>query len=170
MKKLAVFSLLAVAAASQAALNFNLDFPDLSAPLPTSGTTVLTFTGTVDVTAGWDATSATLNMPFQVSSFVGLAGAFDPGFVAYLSGANAGVDYSGNIFSIDVTPSSAIGLYDSNFNSTTAATITVSGQKGVSTFDDSEAYSVEVTAVPEPASLIALGAGAAALIRRRKRA
>lgn len=168
MKKFALLALLGVCGAAQAAINFNLDIPDQVIVQPGSTTTVV-FTGTVDVTSGWDAFGASMDFPYLISSTTGLSVAFTSSFTSYMASAAPGVDYAGSIFEATVNPTDPVGLYGYAFNSINPSEIVVSGSNGVSTFNDSEAYSVEVVAVPEPATLAVLGLGAAALIRRRRK-
>jgi hypothetical protein len=168
MRKITLFALAAVSVMASAGVNLNLNNPVETVNLPNSGSVNVVFTGTVDVLPGWDASSATLYFPFLGSN--GLGGGFDSNFLTYLGGSNAGVDYSGNLFSITVNSTDAPGYYDFNSLSPTSTSQFVVGasKNGVS-FSDNEYFAVDVQAVPEPASIAMLGIGSLALIRRRRR-
>jgi hypothetical protein len=152
---------------ANAQVNFNLTNPHQTVAVPNAGSVNVVFTGTVDVTSGWDVTGANVTLPSLINSAPFLGGSFDPAFIAYVGGVTPGLDYSGNIFRITVTSTTPLGLY--GFQSTTANPVqsTVTATNGTSTFVDNEAYSVNV--VPEPATLAALGLGVAALVRRRRK-
>lgn len=176
MKKLSVLAVasLGLTALSPAFVNFNFTTAYLGPVANTNGNTV-TWTGTVTVANGWDVTGVTIEAPALSTSGPSLAVVIDPGFAAYVAGANGGVGYSGAIASYTFNGTEAVGFYGwdvapggglSPFFSeiTVQATQLDTGLIA----SDSELYGVEV--VPEPATLIALSAGALALVRRRRKA
>lgn len=170
MRKIALMALAGVATVASAGVNLNLNQAVQTVTLPNAGFTTVTYSGTVDVLAGWDATSAlSWNASLDgVSNFKAVT--FDAAFVAYLSGANAGIDYTGDLFSLDIQSTDPVGLYDQNAGSPTGTSqliVSAVNTRNQREFSDNEYYAVNV--VPEPASLIALGVGAAALLRRRNR-
>lgn len=163
--KCIVILALGCASLSQAALNFNLDALD---PLAvTQGSSVM-FTGTIQLSAGWDATSAVLEHPGNGVDY--LTPTFAPAFLNYLA-LNTSATYSGDIFSVAAGPSATLGLYDQNTYSgglTDLSEMMLFASKGNQEATDNEIFAVEVEAVPEPGTIAALGLGAAAFARRRR--
>ncbi len=171
-KSLAVLALAVVAALSQAAINLNIDNPDQSVNLPTSGTVTLTFTGTITCSSDWkpDGNSFAAYPALQNSSTNLATTAFDGAYLTYIGTANYGDDYSGNLFTVTVASTDAPGYYGFLVNSNDAAYMSVEGvHTSGNKFNDSESFSVTVNAVPEPASMGVLGLGVAALLRRRRK-
>ena len=170
MKKLG-FSLFGLAAvvSAHAALNLNINVPYQTVVRPSSGTIQVVFTGTVDVLLpNFDVDVAILEFPGSSSS-VFLNAAFDPAFITYLGGNSPGVDYSGNLFSVDVsstTPQDFYWLNSGNNNPLSELIVFASDNSGHSSWDN-EMYGV--TVVPEPATMAALSIGAVALLRRRRK-
>ncbi|MFQ3587313.1 MAG: PEP-CTERM sorting domain-containing protein [Fimbriimonadaceae bacterium] len=176
MKKFFVLALSSVGltALSPAFVNFNFTTPYLGPVANTAGNTV-TWMGTVTVSSGWDVTGVTIEAPALSTSGPSLAVVIDPGFAAYVAGANVGVGYSGAIASYTFDGTEAVGFYGWDvapggglspfFSEITVVGNLVSTDLQVS---DSELYGVDV--VPEPATLLALSAGALALVRRRRKA
>lgn len=81
---------------------------------------------------------------------------------------NDGIQPSDKLFVVDGSHQhmnlafTAVGVYELDFR----ASAIVNGQR---TFSEVSTYHFGVEAVPEPATMVALGAGLAAMIRRRKR-
>ncbi len=80
---------------------------------------------------------------------------------------NAGESYTGAFFNVNVPATAVPGSYGGGFS--------VLGGASSDPFDPftttaSDGFTVVVNPVPEPATLAALGLGAGALLRRRKRA
>jgi hypothetical protein len=164
---------LSAVAASNAALNFTFTLGTAykTVAKPVSGTTTVTWSGTIDILLPtYDATSMFVEFPGLTAGgpFLSFAG-FDAGFLAYLGALAPGVDYSGDLFSFDVSSGNANGNYW--FNGTGGGLSTMAeafafGTDGVHTVKDNELFGV--TVVPEPASMAVLGMGVLAVLRRRK--
>lgn len=168
MKKLALLGLATIATGAYAGVNLNLSDHVKSVVQPGTGFVDVVFSGTVDVLPNWDATSAVLYTPDNGSA--ALSGGLTTAFLDYLSGSFAGTDFNGDLFFIRVQASDAVGFYDQNALSTGGSSeLVVNAVNGNRRFADNEYYGVEVQAVPEPATLAALGLGAIALIRRRRK-
>lgn len=162
-------AMLGFVAAGYTQVNLNLDNPFQTVVAPTSGSLVVTYSGTVDISNGWDAVSASVEFPFLTdgSAFLGNI-LFTNDFLTYL-GAGADVDYSGSLFTITIDSTTPAGEYWLDSSLTNASEIAINATKGSANFNDNEAYSLTVEAVPEPASMAALGLGALALLRRRRK-
>ncbi len=157
----------ALAAHASAILNFNLTVNELST---TAGTNVV-FSGTVTgVTGDLTLAASSVGSAFKSTGGTGISGNFTTDFLNYLN-QNTTANYSGTIFEAIVPSGLAAGTYDTNAALTNGAQVVVGGtnQHGDSV-QDNEFYAVDVQAVPEPASMAALGLGAFGLLRRRKRA
>lgn len=157
-----------VSSIAAASLNLNIAVPYQTAVRPASGSIFVVFTGTVDILLPtFDVTAATLEFPEDSSSNV-LTGSFDPAFISYIGASSPGVDYTGNLFSIEVTSTSPLGFYWLNGNGLSALSeLLVTASDGTRTATDNEFHGV--TVVPEPATFAALAIGFAALIRRRRK-
>jgi len=162
---------LAVTAPAYAGINLNLNTPYPSVARPLSGSLFVTFSGTVDVLLPFfDVSNINVDSPGSTSA-VFLNVAIDPGFTAYMTGFNPGVDYTGDLFTVEVTSTTPVDFYWLN-NAQTGplSEVTVSGFGLDREAGDNEFFGVNVTdAVPEPATLAVLGVGALALMRRRRR-
>ena len=140
-----------LATSAHAVLNFNLTVN--SGTVPSTGGTV-TLVGSL---TGLTTDAALADVTFTTPAGTTLT--LDPAFVAYLGGNTLG-DYStGNIAEIVVPSGYTAGAY--------AGQVAVS-DSSIPGFTDSEAYVVQVQAVPEPAAFASLGVGLIALARRRK--
>lgn len=170
MRTLWFAAALAVSAASVAGVNLNLDLPYQSVVRPNSGYVTVFYTGTVDVLVpSFDVIDAILEFPGNGSAY--LAVNFDSAFSTYVASSAPGVDYSGALFSVDVSNSDAYGLYwlnGSSYGLSQMSELIVYASNGVIQAVDNEMYGVEV--VPEPAATAALGLGLAALARRKRQA
>lgn len=171
MNKLFTLAILAsLGAAAQASINLNINQQYQTVAVPSSGSINVVFSGTIQILQpNVDFNSAALESPASGSGpFIGTS--FDSGFLAYLSQNAPGVGYSGNLFSVVVTSSTAPDFYWLNNGSAgispLAEFIVIGGVNGASDVKDNELFGVNV--VPEPATLAALGLGAAALIRRKR--
>jgi hypothetical protein len=142
--------------------------PYQTAVRPAAGSIFVLFSGTVDVLLPtFDVNQAQLEFP-QDSLANSLTGAFDPAFSTYIGTNSPGVDYTGPLFSIEVTSTSPLGFYWLNGNGFSALSeLIVTTSDGTRTASDNEFFGV--TVVPEPATIAAIGLGFAALIRRRRR-
>lgn len=156
----AILGLAVAALAASADPTISLSTPDVTIVRPTSGSVTYDFVGTVAATAGSAFTGFGESYPSLLNSTTMLDVA--PGTVDY-SGTST---YTGVLFTVTVASTTELGYYgyvsESNIRSTYYA------------FDDvgasSTPYSITVQAVPEPATLAALGLGASAFLRRRKKA
>lgn len=172
MKKIALAAItVGAVASSQAFVNLNIDAQYQTGLIPNSGVTMVTFTGTVDIlNPNYDVTSDLVEIPGLTSGgpFLGVFSVSS--FQTYVAGFNPGVDYSGPLFQVAIMSSDLPGLYFQNNSSsgmTTFSEMIVRASDGVFIASDNEVYGV-TAAVPEPASMAALGLGLLALARRRK--
>jgi hypothetical protein len=157
----------ALAAHASAILNFNLPINQLTT---TAGTNVI-FSGTVTgVTGDLTLAASSVGPAFKATGGTGLLGAFTSSFQNYLN-LNTTTNYAGTIFEVFVPGTTSAGLYDTNAALTNGSQVVVGGTNSNNdTVQDNEFYAVNVQAVPEPTTMAALGLGAVALLRRRKRA
>lgn len=165
-------ALVLAACAANAAFTITLDDPSQSIALPGAPTDLI-FTGTITKDEMGDGNASTTIF------FPGLSGDVD-----FLSGSvnssafftwtqTSDPTFTGEIFRITVNPTSQLGLHDSNsFSPDGNASIrfTYRGVTGASYDSGVVDYSVNVTAVPEPATMSILALGGLALLRRRKKA
>jgi hypothetical protein len=154
MKKYALIPIVlatAFATNAQAAINLVLDQQVQSVNAQATPFDV-TWTGSVTLTNGWEVDSVSSSL-FSI--------VFDSAFVAYATSHTTG-NYSGNLFSVTVNPG------DSGSD---IETISVTGHNPLNnrSFTDHEAFELDVNPVPEPTTMVALGLGAAAMLRRRKK-
>ncbi len=169
MKKLACLcAVVGLSSVSFGFVNLNLNNPYQTTGLPGLGSIFLTFSGTVDILhPAFAINGATLESPDNGSQILNTA--LDAGFQAYLSAAAPGVDYTGDIFTVEIQSTNQVGNYwfGGGGLSAFAELIVTASAQGLPDAVDNELYGV--TVVPEPATLAALGLGAAALLRRRRK-
>ncbi len=150
----------------------------ISSVVPSSGSTFVTFNGTVTVDPGFDVDARTFDGPFT-TAFDTLPLIFTPNFDAYYLPFNPGATYIGDIFQIEIPAGTTPGDYLFGLNGIDPASVTLrstgldGGGNVVSDFA-SDTFGVQATAVtvPEHGSL-SLGlaaAGVVASVRRKRRA
>jgi hypothetical protein len=159
-------TILAVAmlgSSANAAINLVLDQNTQTVNAPTSGILDVVFTGEVHLTNGWKIESAFAGIPDSGSDT--LVAGFDSAFATWFFGPQSS-DYSGAIIDVEVTPTSA-----GDYLALGPDELAVAGKNPLNgrSFRDAESYEVIVNPVPEPATMVALGLGAAAMLRRRKK-
>lgn len=171
MKWFAVMSLAVLAASSHALFDLVVFEPDKVVTVPTSGTVTITWSGTITtsdnfvlfgnpVMTGLYLEDSLIGLPFPV---------LDPAMDDFTDTNGYGDDYSGNLFSITIGPDTLPGYYGYFRDSSDVAYMYAQGQdNNFGGFRDTEMVSVLVQPVPEPASIVLLGVGAAALLRRRR--
>jgi hypothetical protein len=172
MKKLALaFVILGSVASAHAALNLNIDIAYQAVARPGVGSIFVTFTGTVDVLLPtFDVTTSFLEFPGLNPGGPFLSAAFDSGFLAYSFGNSPGLDYTGALFQVEVTSTSALGSYwlnNSGNGLSNLSELMVTATDGQNPATDNEFFGV--TVVPEPATFVALGLGGLVLLRRRRK-
>jgi hypothetical protein len=158
----------AIASVSLASVNLNLDHEYWTVNQGGS----VTIYGTITLTPGWDVTGWSLENPSNGTDY--LPANIDAGFNAYFASVT-NADYSGALFTVDAPVAATLGLYDYNTFGGGGSDRSEFGVYATRLADnahaaDFENYGVTVQAVPEPASFAALGVGAVALLKRRKRA
>lgn len=147
----------AVAAHASIQAQLTLDNPFVFT-LPTTGTQTCTLTGTITAIAGYAFTSGT------GAPLLGPGGSFTPTLA--LSEINAGLassgTYKGPILRYTFSSATLPGSYSS-------ASYVLNTGPGIPSTSAAQAVTL-ISPVPEPSAFAALGLGAAALLRRRKRA
>jgi hypothetical protein len=163
---LVVGSAVALPGASLASLNLELDLADQFVVAPGVGTFGVVYSGTITVSATETISSAIVEWPGNGVNT--LFTDFHADFVSFMGSNGAGDSYVGNIFTVSVTPTD-VGLYDLNATGPSGlAEISVYATRaGKPDSFDSEIFSLDVTPVPEPATLAILAIGAMALRRRK---
>ena len=161
-------------------VTITLNMPNQVTTVPNSGTTTLTFAGSISVLAGWQENSLGIDQPWNSSSTNSLAAGLDLGLLAWSGNGT----YTGNLFEVVVPAGTAPDLYGFKFTSSNPSVFSVgafqtnqasgsgpsiNGQNP--TFTANAPFSVQVNApvagVPDQgstlllmgASIVALGAG-----------
>lgn len=135
-------------------------------------TTVLSFTGKIDIDPGYRIGILSLTSPGLSSGGPFLGTSFSSSLINFLNAANQGDDYTGELFKITVNSSDAAGYYFQNGPGFSNLTVYATGTPG--SISDSKAYGVIVKeagepSVPGPAAAIPMALGlAGSLIRRRQ--
>lgn len=157
---------------AQFIITFDDPFPTISAP--TSGSVTLSFTGTVDVlTPFFEVDNVTGELPallpggpFPIDGIIPLA------FADYIFDPHPGEDFTGVLIELTIDAGTPDGNYWFNdLVGSDDSELMLSGTGLNGGFSQFAPYGVSIaSSVPEPASLAALGAGALALLRRKKKA
>jgi hypothetical protein len=168
--KRVLFSLgaFAFASLSLASVNLNIDHEILTV---SPGGTVTVY-GTVTVTPGWDASRWAIEDPSNGSTRLDVE--MDLGFELYVV-SHTNANYSGPLFTVTARANQTPGLYDFGDFLKTGSDRSEFGVIATRLSDNAQAadyenYGIFVGTVPEPTSFAALGLGALALLRRRRRA
>lgn len=161
-----------------------LDNPNQIVTAPTSGVTLVDFTGTVFVDQNWQMDFISLDFPFNSAQTNFLSGAFNSAFLTFANGGNG--TYTGSIFDISVPTGTPPDLYAFKLNSTDpplflvhavpfedVQTFAIDSPNGEAGFSDSAAFSVQVNApangVPDRgSSVLLLGVSLAGIIALRR--
>jgi hypothetical protein len=153
---------LAVAGRAEADISLTIDNPNITVAVPSSGTSIYTFSGSISVSPTEKIVG------FEDGVFIPLVFAITTDFNTYFNTATNGESYpTGDLFTISITPTTPLGLYEGE-----AQNFGVAAQDGSSS---TELYSVDVVAaVPEPSTIWVAAGGISAGIaygwtrRRRK--
>jgi hypothetical protein len=149
--------------------------PNQSVAAPSSGITMVAFSGTVTLEPGWFQNTSSVGVPENSSHTAFLVPSFDSAFLGW----NGFGTYSGAIFDIAVPQGAPLGLYSLNIDGSpvllTLAATFVGGKfvnGGPPAAFASQAFSVLVTngnTVPESgSSMLLLGASVAGLCCLRR--
>jgi hypothetical protein len=91
-------------------VTLSLDNPNQSVAAPSSGFISLNFSGTLVIDPNYQASSASLNQPFNSSNSNFLTGSFDSAFLTFFGTVGTGT-YTGNFFNITVPAGTPPDLY-----------------------------------------------------------
>ncbi len=173
----AAVAVASISAAPAHAQSLTLDTPNAIITRPASGTTTFTFTGTIVNPANARANYASLVFPYN-SSLNTLPSIFSSDFNAWYVGAgNAnGATYSGGLFTVDVSASTPLGLYNRTFfNAGAQPSFAIGWSNGASQQDfyTANVVSAQTGVVPEPSEWAVIGMTATTLgglmVRARRR-
>jgi hypothetical protein len=163
-------------AAADSSIFIVLDNPASVVNRPSSGSITFEFTGSVTFVG--DFSSGQLGgvqfLPFIANSNIGLVTNNTTTDIAamadFVKAHPEGGTFQGNIFNLVVDSTSTPGLYDSFQGSTFPVHYSLGGLDGdnISVSSNNVNYSLDVNAVPEPTSLLALLGGMPILLRRRR--
>ena len=92
-------------------LTVSLDMPNQVTAAPSSGTTILTFSGTVTIDPAWTPQGANFDFPFNSAMTNSLTGSFNSAFLAFFLPGTSNGTYTGAIFTINVPTGTPTGLY-----------------------------------------------------------
>lgn len=149
------------------AVSLTLDDPFPTLVIPSSGSFVHTFTGTLSFSTGFNFAEAELFFPFVNGAVPGLSGEIIN--TPYTAANNGGL-FTGGLFTIEVSSTDLPGVYNEQFGGGPATFgVKVAGALG-GILEDTEPYTVTLvaapTSVPESSPIIMaavlLGMGAAA--------
>ena len=169
---LALTSLAVFAAAANAGVNFNLSNPDVTVVKPTSGSVLVTFSGTMTTSEDFAPSQDwAIEFPGNGTDFIPFD-SMNAAFANYLAAGVANSSYTGEMVSFRVDSSLLDGLYDQNdsgFGFSPFAEMVFHGTRDGLDAADNEFFSIRVTSVPEPTSMALLGLGALALLKKRRK-
>ncbi|MBC8065027.1 MAG: PEP-CTERM sorting domain-containing protein [Chlorobia bacterium] len=160
------------ASGAHAAFTMTLDQPNQSIVLPLVSTDLI-FTGTITKDEQGQAGGATTTIAFPAlpSNSDYLSSAFNStAYFTWVTTAGT-TPFTGELFRVTVLPTSQLGLHDFNVGAPgnlPYVQVTYNGVTGNQYDSGRVLYTVNVTPVPEPATLCALGLGALALLRRKR--
>ena len=172
---LLALSIFAPAVVEAVPITLSLDNPNQSVVHPSSGTVTLSFTGTIIIELGFAFNPPGDVLGTQPFNFLGthhLGGAFTGAFVTFVNdhrGIFTGGTFTGTIFDTFVTPGDPPDLYafsggGPGFNQPADLFLRVADQNNQNETVAREAFSVQVTGVPDRgSSILLLGLSLAAL-------
>lgn len=173
--KLALLATAIVAPLASQALtvNFAFDDPNPTFTIPTTGSVTYSLTGTLTVVGFSDSASTSLDYPYLYGSNTELLNvSFSASLLtAFSSFVNTnGGTYSGDVIDVSVSSTSLPGSYNHKVGSIFAPQLSFNYQDSVAQLGGqaSGSYNVNLETVPEPATMVLLGTGLAALVARKR--